>query len=67
MHGFWGAVDNNFDVADVGFLPGQRSSGNLRTSDADFSAEEHIFLANLALGHPEHLLTLVGLNVQTKL
>lgn len=45
------AVNDDFDLADVRLLPGQRAAGNLGTGYADFPAEKYAFLTDITLRH----------------
>jgi hypothetical protein len=56
MHGLWRAVNNHPDLTNIRFLTNQGPARNLGTGDADFSAEKHVFLADITLCHLVHLL-----------
>jgi hypothetical protein len=61
-----GPINHNPNSTDIRFLTGKSPAGNLGTGNADFSAEEHVFLTDITLRHLVHLLAFCCVNAQMK-
>ena len=61
-----GPINHYPNGTDIWFLTGKSPAGNLGTGNADFSAEEHVFLTEITLRHLVHLLAFCCVNAQMK-